>query len=203
MKPPLIPSQKKVWNAIAPEWYEFKNHAGEENIKFIKSQKGKILDLGCGAGRNFTKTKAEIYALDFSPEMIKYAKKKAKQLKIKNIQFFVADAKKLPFEENFFDSALCTALLHCIPTKTARKKAIKELYRVLKPKSKALIGVWNVNSKRFKGKRKERLIGWQEIGKRYYYLYDENEIQNQFKEAGFKIIKSLNSELMINFIVER
>jgi hypothetical protein len=74
----------------------------------------------------------------------------------------------------------------------------------MKPNAKALIGVWNKESKRFKRyKTKERYIGWTTKGKRYYYLFDEPEIHNLFKKAGFKIISTHNSELMINFIVQK
>jgi len=187
MKQSEIQNQQEVWNSIAPEWYAFKTHAGEKNLEFIKKQRGKILDLGCGAGRNFTKTKAEIYALDFSEEMIKYSKKKAKKLKIKNIQFFVSDAEKLPFEDNFFDSVISTALLHCIPTKAKRKKVLKELYRVLKPKAQAKISTWNKNSTRFKKKKKEDFVGWRDKGKRYYYFYTKDEIKKDLESLRFKI----------------
>ena len=35
------------------------------------------------------------------------------------------------------------------------------------------------------------------------YLFDENEIHNLFKKQGFKILSTHNSELMINFIVQK
>lgn len=74
----------------------------------------------------------------------------------------------------------------------------------MKKSGKALIGVWNFNSKRFnKKKGKEQLIGWTDKGKRYYYLFEEDEIHGLFKSAGFKILSTHNSEMMINFIVER
>jgi hypothetical protein len=74
----------------------------------------------------------------------------------------------------------------------------------MKPHSKALIGVWNFYSKRFNQKKgKERLIKWTDKGERYYYLFEEDEIHNLFKSAGFKILSTHNSEMMINFIVEK
>ena len=52
-------------------------------------------------------------------------------------------------------------------------------------------------------KDKEKMIGWSDKGKRYYYLFTEEEIHKLFKEAGFKILSSHNSEMMINFIVKK
>lgn len=196
-------NQKKVWNNIAEEWHKFKDSPSFKNTKFVKQQTGKLLDLGCGAGRNFAKTKAEIYATDFSSEMIKYAKLKAKELGISKIKFFVEDASKLSFGDEFFDSVIFTHVLYCIPEKNKREKAVKEVYRVLKKGGGVFVSVWNKNSKRFVKKKKEIFVKWQDKGKRYYYLFDENEIHDLFKKAGFKIIKKDNTEVNITFIVEK
>lgn len=197
-------SQQQIWNNIASEWHEFKQIPSKNVENFLKSKKGKILDLGSGSGRNIIKLKdkiSEFYLVDFSKEMLRLAEKKAEIQNIK-IKTFVSDLTKIPFENNFFDSAICISAIHCIPKKQ-HKKAVKELYRVLKSKSEAYIGVWNIKSKRFKNSSKEKYIGWRDKGKRYYYLFDEQEIHNLFKKAGFKIKSTHNSEMMINFVVER
>jgi len=192
-------NQKKVWDNIAPEWAEFKTRPTEHTIEFLKNQTGKVLDLGSGAGRHLQKIKnGKMYLVDFSKEMIKHAKEK-------NIdaEFFVSNLTKLPFEDDFFDSAICIAALHCIEGEKNREQVVKELFRVLKKNAKAEIGVWNKNSKRFKNAPKEKLVGWREKGKRYYYLYDEKEVHDLFKRIKFKIISTHNSEMMINFVVEK
>jgi len=197
--------QHQVWNNIAEEWHKFKETPSGLSKEFLKSCTGNVLDLGSGSGRHLAKIKnGKMHLIDFSEEMIKLAEKKAKKLKISG-EFIVSDiSKKLPFQDNFFDYAISISSLHCLSPKY-HKKAIKELYRVLKPKAKALIGVWNFNSKRFKSKNKEkeRLIKWTDKGERYYYLFEEKEIHNLFKKIGFKIPSSHNSEMMINFIVEK
>lgn len=197
-------NQQQIWNNIAGEWYEFKTNPAKHTLNFLKNKTGKILDLGSGAGRHLVKIKnGEMYLVDFSKEMIKLAEEKAKEKNIK-AKFFVSPMTKLPFENEFFDYAICISALHCIKGKTNREKAVKELFRVLKPKAKAEIGVWNFNSKRFNQKKgKEKLIGWRDKGKRYYYLYDEKEIHDLFKKIGFKILSTNNSEMMINFVVEK
>jgi ubiquinone/menaquinone biosynthesis C-methylase UbiE len=152
-------------------------------ISFLKKQKGKILDLGCGSGRNFVKEK-EIYGIDFSQEMLKLAKNKATN----KIKLFKSNSWKLRFPDNFFDSAICIALLHCVKGKN-REKTINELYRVLKEKRKSLITVWARTGK-FKNKEKESFVKWKDIGKRYNYFYDLRELEKELRKAGFKIIRS-------------
>ena len=195
--------QQEIWNAIAPEWHTYKEIPSRLSEEFLKKQTGKVLDLGSGSGRHLTKIKkGRMYLIDFSKEMIKLARKKAKAKKIP-VKFQVSNISKLPYEKNFFDSAISISALHCLAPKE-HKRAIKELFRVMKPEATALIGVWNQKSKRFKKtETKEKLIGWTDKGKRYYYLFTEKEIHDLFKKTGFKIISEHNSEMMINFIVQK
>ena len=197
-------SQSKVWDKIAPEWHEFKTNPSEYAQEFLKKQTGNVLDLGSGSGRNLIglKTKAKIYLIDFSKEMLKLAKKRAKKEKV-DAEFIISEIDKIPFQDNFFDSAICISALHCIETSAKRRKTIKELFRVLKPKAQAQIAVWNKNSERFKKSKKEKFINWRDKGKRFYYLYTEDELKKDLEKIGFKVIKQLPHRANIVFIIEK
>lgn len=195
-------TQKKVWNSIAEEWHEFKE-PGEKTLEFIKKQRGNLLDLGSGSGRYLIKKQGlKIYLVDFSEEMIKLAKNKAKKFGI-NAEFFVSEMDKLPFKDDFFDAGLCDSALHCVKGKSKRKKILREFYRVLKPKAKAKLTVWNKNSKRFKNSPKERFVNWRDKGKRYYYLYEPEEFYKEIKDAGFKILKKGEAIASIPVIISK
>jgi len=192
-------NQEKVWDNIAPEWHEFKQIPARSVISFLESQKGKVLDLGAGSGRNVVENKDVKYHLtDFSEKMLDLAKEKHPEIEIKKSNLW-----EIPYEDEFFDGAISISALHCVEGEDKRIKSIEELYRVLKPKSKALIGVWNAKSKRFKDKAKEKMIKWQDKGERYYYLYYREELVKQLEDTGFKIIKDVSSEMMINLVVEK
>ena len=199
-------NQQKVWNKIAPEWHEFKTTPSEAATEFINNSKGKILDFGSGSGRNLLKSKKskkrELYLVDFSDKMLKLAKKRAKKLEFK-INTKTSKLEKTDFPDNFFDAAICTATIHCIETEKNREKAVQELFRILKPKAQADIEVWDKDSKRFKGKPKEKFISWRDKGKRYYYLYEEREFKDLLKKVGFKILKKIPHRVNIIFIVEK
>jgi len=181
-------TQKQIWENIAEEWNEFKTSPAKHVIKFLDNKKGKILDLGCGSGRNLVKIpRSEFYLVDFSEKMIEFAKKKAEKLGIK-AKFYVQDMSSLPFEDNFFDAALCISSLHCVEGEKNRINTIKELFRVLKPGAEMDISVWNKDSYRFKNSKKERTVNWRDKGARYYYLFEAEEIYSLFEKAGFKII---------------
>ncbi len=91
----------------------------------------KLLEIGCGAGTNTVyiakRTGADITAIDLSPDMVETAKSKAR--KLKNVNFRVADAQKLPFKDNSFDIAISQSVTSFTKDKL---KAIKEYKRVLK-----------------------------------------------------------------------
>ena len=73
--------QKKVWDAIAEQWYHFRQKPfrdiAKELEKLSEKEKGKILEIGCGNCRNllvFAKKGFECYGLDFSEKMLEFAK---------------------------------------------------------------------------------------------------------------------------------
>lgn len=199
-------NQEKVWDRIAPEWHEFKKIPSVGSSEFVKNVKGNLLDLGSGSGRHLQKIDGTYYLQDISSEMLRLADEKADSLGIGH-EIIHSPMDVIPKEDEFFDYAICISALHCVNGEENRKKAISELYRVLKKGGEAYVGVWNAKSKRFKRKtkngEKEKLIGWQDKGERYYYLYEEDEVHNQFKEAGFNVVSTHNSEMMINFIVKK
>jgi len=103
------------------------------NYLKIKSEILKILDVGSGPGLlskelSIRFPKAKITGIDISKYSIKLAKKNCKG--IKNINFIVADVKNLPFSDNYFDIVVCKDSFHQFSNPI---KAIKEIYRVLKP----------------------------------------------------------------------
>jgi ubiquinone/menaquinone biosynthesis C-methylase UbiE len=196
-------SQKQVWNNIAKEWSKFRTKPIPEVVDFLKTKTGKILDLGGGSGRHLMKiNKGKMYLVDFSENMIELAKQKAKKNKIDS-EFFVANSSNLCFEKDFFDFAIFIDSLQCIEEKKGRKKAIKELFKALKPGGEVLVSLWNKDCKRFKNAKKETRMQWRNKGERYYYLYTEQEAHKDFEKEGFEIKKSLSRDMKIIFIAKK
>lgn len=190
-------NQKQVWNKIARKWKTFRNKTPPEVEEFLKTKKGKILDLGCGSGRNFVKNKNLVfYGVDFSEKMLSFAEKNAKREKIK-AKLFKSGAETLPFKNKFFDSAIFISTLHCIDNQEKRRMALEELYRVMKPNAEAMISVWDKKSKKnISPEAKEGFVIWKNNKKkleRYYYFYDKEELKKELKTCGFKIIKKESS----------
>lgn len=98
----------------------------------------KILDAGCGVGRNseyFVRHNYDIYGVDKNELAIEKAKE---QIVLWNAQFvlerfLVADLAEIPFPDNNFDFIISLAVLHFSEDRSQFKKMFEELVRVLKP----------------------------------------------------------------------
>lgn len=100
-------------------------------------ENSRVLDVGCGTGR-FTiplaaKTNATVYGLDSSSEMLEKAKSKNKGGVVKWIQ---GRAEGLQFDDGHFDCVLMSYTIHHVDD---MRKAIEEMYRVLKDQGRCVI----------------------------------------------------------------
>ncbi len=188
--------QKEVWNRLASRWTHWRSQPENFTIKFANQWKqGKILDVGCGNGRNlvpFAKNGFESYGIDFGEEMIKEAKKFVKKQDVA-VELKVADARELPFKDETFDYCISTAALHHIETNEGREKALSEINRVLKREGFAFISVWNRLQFRFLFRPSDTFEPWntkEETVYRYYHLFNYWEFKNLLEKTGFRIMWS-------------
>lgn len=90
------------------------------------------IDIGCGEGYNtrlLAQKGASLKAIDISEIFIEKAKE-AQEYLLPDIEYLVASATNLPFQNAYFDFATSFMCLMDIPNPD---KALKEAYRVLKP----------------------------------------------------------------------
>jgi len=176
------------YNAIAERFSRArKNIWPEFNFLFEEvKEKERVLDLGCGNGRFYEKLMNTNYTgIDSSQKLIKIAKKN-----YPNVDFKVASAFDIPFENEEFDRIYCLAVLHHIPQKYY-SRFLEETKRVLKNGGLLILTVWNLNERKNKEdvkkiNDKEILIPWHGIENQYFYIFDQKELEKLFKD--FKII---------------
>lgn len=105
----------------------------------------KILDAGCGAGRNhyhFIKEGYDVSAFDLNAEALENARNTAKELNYQNLnQLKQGDMTNIPFESNSFDFIINVAVLHFAENRTHFEQMLRELVRVCKPSGTILIRV--------------------------------------------------------------
>ena len=178
----------------------------------------KVLDVGCGDGRwlEVLEEKGVDYVgVDNSEELIKIAKRKFSDIRYPTSDFRIGDILDLPFGDDEFDVVLCIAVLHHVPSRELREKAMREMCRVLKPGGKLVMTNWNLSCEVYKFRHissfivslfhcfivdrgnkggclgfRDLMIPWGITGnkiKRYCYAFSLSELARLVKRAGFRV----------------
>ncbi|MEK7565172.1 MAG: class I SAM-dependent methyltransferase [Patescibacteria group bacterium] len=116
---------------VSPYWIYFLED-------FKKPSSYKVLDLGCGGGRNtefLVKSGFDTWACDFYSLMLKTTKKKIASLigvKETNRRIIQASMFELPFKKEYFNIVIANGVYHNTNSIEEFVSAIKETARVLK-----------------------------------------------------------------------
>jgi len=190
-------TNREIFNQIASGWYNFRHWSifrNELEALAQRWQKGKLLNLGCAHGPDFLPFNQgfDLYGVDFSTEMLKFARKYSQKFNF-TVNLMVADVRQLPFQDEAFDWAISVATYHHIMGKEEKQTALNELRRVLKPGGEAFITVWNRWQPRFWFSQRHIDMPWRtrsQILYRHYYLFSYPELEKLVKKAGFEVLKS-------------
>lgn len=141
---------REMFSAIVPT-YDLLNHVLSAGIdvawrklmvKCLPEGEINLLDLACGTGDVTiealkVRPDAKVFGTDFSHSMLLGAKPKIKKLGLDDkVVLQTASAENLPYKENVFDAM---TIAFGIRNVARRRKALGEIFRVLRPNGKALI----------------------------------------------------------------
>ncbi len=106
-----------------------------KNVKINKDSK--ILEVACNRGETliflYDKYNCEVVGLDNNEVFVGLAKENLERKNLTDkIKLILADAKQIPFPDNYFDIIINQAMLTMIKTEEL-DSILKEYYRVLKP----------------------------------------------------------------------
>ena len=176
-----------------------------------------VLDLGSGSGRYthalYNYKPKKIVGIDLGERAVRFARKQARKMGAK-IEFRVASALEIPYEDETFDFVFCNGVLHHT---TNPLKGLREIHRVLKKSGKAWVYLYNSDGIYWAARKiiKEivkdipREMGFSLLAKvgiqsnRIFYFMDaayvpieENylrkEAEDMFRKVGFKSTKFLS-----------
>lgn len=175
----------------------------------VFSPEDSILELGCGTGRIAIGLHElgyrKIFATDYARKMVARARSAAQILGY-DLSFGVQDATDLDFGDEVFDGAIFgfNGLMQ-IPGRDSRFRALREIFRVLRPGSWFVFTshdrqasehphFWKAETKRWReGKQDPDLaefgdrIGGTPWGDLYIHVPEANALRADLKEAGFRI----------------
>lgn len=155
------------------------NSALKEFVKLL-SPHAKVLDVGCGAGRDsrvLAKNGLEVAGIDFSEKMIEAAKKKNSK-----VEYRLMDMEEISFPKNSFDGIWANASLHHIP-KSRLPSVLQKICTILKNN-----GVFFLKVKLGDGEgiKEDQRFGY--TIKRYFAFYKPEEMQDLLEKSGFQIL---------------
>lgn len=182
-------SNKKFWDKIAKLYAAFMKKDKEVYDKVCEyicpylRKDMNVLELACGSGQltfKLAKYAKTWVGTDFSEQMISEARKCGEY---ENLTFETADATSLSFSDGEFDCVLIANALHIMPKPD---KAMKEIYRVLKPQGIlfAPTFLWK------EGKRNKfikMLMSF--IGFKMYKEWDKKQFEDFIEEYGFSVLE--------------
>jgi 2-polyprenyl-3-methyl-5-hydroxy-6-metoxy-1,4-benzoquinol methylase len=117
----VLSAERRWWN---PYWSLY------SYLRGLDLQGKRVPVIGCGFGEDalrVAKLGANVHAFDLSPESIEIARERARRDSL-SIDFRVAPAEKLPYEEGLFDVVLAHDVLHhcdVAPTVAEIRRVIK------------------------------------------------------------------------------
>lgn len=177
----------------------------KESIESFKD-KGykKILDIGCGHGKNsiyLAENNFHVTSVDINVQALEWFERYIKNKSINNIELIKADMNSLPFRDNYFDAVICTSVLHHQNLEQI-KNTVSEIYRVLKYKGCLLFDFMSIEDYSFgigEEIEKNTFIGSREGEENIPHHYtDADELKELFKNfMGLEINKN-EYEIIIN-----
>ena len=172
---------------------EYEDQADRMAIrKLLPKRMEKFADIGGGYGRlanEYLKRARKVYIFDYSKTELR----QAKEIYGDKVETKAGDIYKLPFKDNELDGLMMIRVTHHLKD---MKKAISELYRVLKPGGVAVIEVANKRTLpkmvRFAvGKSKvnpfdKKVANYKEISANGFYNYHPKYVEDIFEKVGFE-----------------
>lgn len=160
----------------------------------------KALELGCGTGFFLLNLRQagvlqEGHVTDISPGMVEAAKRNAEQLGF-TIDGRVADAERIPYDDDTFDLVVGHAVLHHIPDV---ERAMREVVRVLKPGGRFVFAGEPTTIGDFYARRLGRLTWWattrvtQLPGLRETWGRPKEELAEQSEAAALEWVVDLHT----------
>jgi len=162
---------KASWDEIGKKYMGYRRKPWPFLQKFLDKVDDDLLDIGagnCGNTKEVLERGINLYAVDFSEEMLKLAPNEVNKI--------IADVTKIPLKRKFkYITAI--SVLHHLPNEKDRIKFFKEIKRLLDKDGIALITSWDLRQ------RGHVIRLWGKI-KRDYYILDKSEIEELLKKVN-------------------
>jgi ArsR family transcriptional regulator len=173
----LMGSTRAYYGVHAGDWAELRRTYYSDAVSdaiLARARPGRLLDVGCGPGFLLTKALADprfprVTGVDFSNSMLTLLR--ARHENGHKLDLRLADARKLPFRDAHFDSAVSDMVLHHLAEPW---NGLAEMARVTAPGGRVVLSDLRPHAHEFF--REDLADAW--LG------FDEGELRRWMAEAG-------------------
>jgi ubiquinone/menaquinone biosynthesis C-methylase UbiE len=174
---------------------EFQKRAAVYQLYGIDLHGKELIDIGGGTGIialiALEMGAVKVVCGDISEYMLERGREKAKTLGYDSsrIEFRQLDAESLPYDDNSFDIVMTGMAFGLLPD---QKKAVKEMFRVLRPGGLAVLGAhgpehyWEAIDTNLRAINEKYVLGY----RLEFWPRSEKQIHLLMKDAGFKNIRT-------------
>jgi SAM-dependent methyltransferase len=180
--------ESKLWYPIVLKIYGgFRSLSFPELIvkmtQKVQPVSGRVLDVACGPGtygRRIASPSKEVFAIDISKGMLRQGAAYVARDRIPNMHFARARVEALPFEDGFFDAALCGGSLHLFADTLI---ALREMARVMKPRAILSVFTFGAGTGGILKFRRLRERSFRHHG---LHVFELSEMEQYLGAAGFE-----------------
>ncbi|KAJ2844871.1 tRNA methyltransferase, has a role in tRNA modification, partial [Coemansia erecta] len=150
-------------------------------------------DVGCGNGKYLGLRTNDIFTIgtDRSDSLVDICRQR-------QYECLVSDGLDLPFRDGAFDYVISIAVIHHFASNERRKRAVEELFRILRPGGSVLVFAWAMEQngrRKFEQGVQDVLVPWvvpgsrqqdgsERVYQRYYHLFKEGELSDLVQSVG-------------------
>ena len=145
------------WQTMAPGWERrraelerFARPVTDSMLRALDPQPGDtLLELAAGPGDTGFQAAAalgehgRLISTDFSSEMVEVARRRARELDVRNAEYLVVDAEEIPLDDDSVDGVICRFGLMLMADP---ERALAESRRVVRPGGRLVLAVWGARS---------------------------------------------------------
>ncbi|HEX9146804.1 MAG TPA: metalloregulator ArsR/SmtB family transcription factor [Candidatus Binatia bacterium] len=174
---------RSYFEAVAGDWENIRKSYFDDRVTSIAIEKLLphnlvIADVGCGTGSltfELARFAEKAIGVDLSTEMLRRARGLAKERGVRNVEFRMGDALKLPLKSQRVDAAFCVMVLHFL---SEPQRAIKELCRVTRAGgSVILVDLVRHNQEWMRAQMAHRWLG-----------FDQGPVEQWLRAAGAETV---------------
>jgi len=146
-------TQRDIWSSVAPGWKKWwpvfeagAQPLNERLVALARVERGaRVLDVATGIGEpaltaaRVAGPTGSVLGVDLAPQMLAFARERARNANLANVEFREMDAEKLALEPASFDAALSRWGIMLLLDPLA---ALNGMRRELKPGARAALAVW-------------------------------------------------------------